>query len=140
MSKDYSEMIFKVYFNVKGLKESLYGFIPGLEEAMKSELIRCHNIYAYKTNGGVTDLLNDEFTKLNPTYFEDTKDLEWYDRVEYNKFMADGYMRMVVDEMNNSNISQILNFYVDPGELVFTGYLKVNRDVTIDFYMKAVEK
>lgn len=133
-----SRKSFKVYFNVKGLKESKYGDIPGLEETMQQELVRCYNIYANKTNNGVTDMLNEEFNRLNPTYFEDTKGWEWYDRVEYNTFMANGYMREVVNEFNRSNISPILNFYVDPSEVVFKGYLKTDRNVTIDFYMKAV--
>lgn len=133
-----SKKNFKVYFNVNGLKESKFGDIPGLEAAMQQELVRCYNMYANKTNNGVTDMLNKEFTELNPTYFKDTKGLEWYERVEYNKFMADGYMREVVDDMNEKSISPILNFYIDPEEVVFKGYLKQDRNVTIDFYMKAV--
>ena len=51
--------------------------------------------------------------------------------------MADGYQRMVVDEMNNSNFSPLLDFYVDPEEVVFTGRLKVDSNVTISIYLKA---
>lgn len=125
---------YKVYFNVKNL--GLYGSIPGIEEAMKSELIRVYNLYADKTNAGVTDKLNEEFERLYPNYFEENKDKEWYEKTEYNKFMADGYQHMVVDEFNKTNISPILDFYVDPKEVVFTGCLKVDHRVTIDFYMK----
>ena len=50
---------YKVYFNVKNL--GLYADIPGLQDAMKSELIRVYNMYADETNAGVTDLLNKEF-------------------------------------------------------------------------------
>lgn len=128
---------YKVYFNVKNL--GLYGEIPGLQEAMQSELIRVYNMYADETNAGVTDLLNAEFDVLYPNYYEDNKGKEWYEKTEYNKFMADGYNRLVVDKYNKNNVSPILDFYVDPEEVVFTGYLKVDRNVTIDFYMKKVE-
>ena len=33
----------------------LYESIPGIKEAMQSELVRVYNIYADKTNSGVTD-------------------------------------------------------------------------------------
>ena len=127
---------YKVYFNVKNL--GLYGAIPGLKEAMQSELIRVYNLYADKTNSGITDKLNEEFDKLYPNYHEDNKDKEWYDLTEYNKFMADGYQRLVVDDFNKMNISPILDFYVDPEEVIFKGCLKVAHNVTIDFYMKEV--
>lgn len=128
--------IYKVYFNVKNL--GLYGAIPGLKEAMQSELIRVYNLYADKTNSGITDKLNEEFDKLYPNYHENNKDKEWYDLTEYNKFMADGYQRLVVDDFNKMNISPILDFYVDPEEVIFKGSLKVDHNVTIDFYMKEV--
>lgn len=127
---------YKVYFNVKNL--GLYADIPGLQDAMKSELIRVYNMYADETNAGVTDLLNKEFDVLYPNYHNDNKGKEWYELTEYNKFMADGYNRLVVNKYNETNISPILNFYVDPEEVVFTGYLKVDRNITIDFYMKKV--
>ena len=127
---------YKVYFNVKNL--GLYGAIPGLKEAMQSELVRVYNLYADKTNSGITDKLNEEFDKLYPNYHENNKDKEWYDLTEYNKFMADGYQRLVVDDFNKINISPILDFYVDPEEVVFKGCLKVDHNVTIDFYLKEV--
>lgn len=125
---------YKVYFNVKNL--GLYGAIPGLKEAMQSELVRVYNLYADKTNSGVTDKLNEEFDKLYPNYHENNKDKEWYDLTEYNKFMADGYQRLVVDDFNKINMSPILDFYVDPEEVAIKGYLKVDHNVTIDFYLK----
>lgn len=127
---------YQVFFNVKNL--GMYGFIPGLKETMQSELVRVYNIYADKTNSGVTEKLNKEFSRLNPNYFENNKDKEWYDLKEYNQFMANGYQRLVVDELNKTNVSPILDFYVNPEEVIFTGYLKVNHNVTIDFYMKEV--
>ena len=125
---------FKVYFNIENL--GLYGLIPGLEEAMQNELIRVYNIYADKTNSGITDKLNKEFDRLYPNYHKDNKNKEWYEMTEYNKFMADGYQRLVVDEFNKTNISPILDFYVDPEEVVFKGLLKVDHNTKIDFYMK----
>lgn len=128
------DMTVKVYFNVTDL--GAYGAIPGLKEAMQSELIRVYNIYADKTNSGITEQLNREFDRLNPNYFEKNSNREWYELAEYNRFMADGYQRLVVDELNKSNVSQILDFYVDPEEVVFKGLLKVDHNIKIDFYMK----
>lgn len=128
------ETYYKIYFNVKNL--GIYGAIPGLKEAMQSELFRVYNIYAEKTNSGITDKLNEEFKRLCPNYFEDNKGKEWYDLTEYNKFMADGYQRLIVDDFNKTSISPILDFYVDPEEIVFKGCLKRDHNVTIDFYMK----
>ena len=93
-------------------------------------------MYAEKTNSGITDKLNDEFNKLYPNYFKDNSNKEWYDLTEYNKFMAEGYQRLVVDDFNKANISPILDFYIDPEEVIFKGCLKVDHNVTIDFYMK----
>lgn len=127
---------YKVYFNVKNL--GLYEMIPGLQEVMQSELIRVYNMYADETNAGITDMLNEKFDKLYPNYHEDNKGKQWYELTEYNQFMADGYNRLVCNKYNKNNVSPILDFYVDPEEVVFTGYLKVDRSVTIDFYMKKV--
>lgn len=127
---------FNVYFNVKGLDGSLYGLIPGLKEAMQNELVRVYNIYADKTNDGITERLNNEFDKLYPSYIEDNQDKEWYEMDLYNEFMADGYQRLVVDDFNKNSISPILDFYVDPEEVVFKGMLKVDHNITIDFYLK----
>lgn len=127
---------YKVFFNVKNL--GLYEKIPGLVASMQSELIRIYNMYADITNSGITEQLNEEFDKLNPNYFKYNEDKEWYDLTEYNQFMADGYQRLVVDELNKTNVSPILDFFVDPDEVQFTGCLKVDHNVTIDFYMKEV--
>ena len=125
---------YKIYFNIENL--GLYGSIPGIKEAMQSELVRVYNLYAEKTNVGITEELNDEFDKLYPNYFKDNSDKEWYDLTEYNRFMADGYQRLIVDDFNKASISPILDFYVDQEEVVFKGYLKGDRNVTIEFYMK----
>ena len=97
-----------------------------------------HLIYANRINNGVTEKLNNEFNRLSPNYFKENEGKEWYDLKEYNQFMADGYMSLVVDELNKDNASPILDFYVDPNEIVFTGCLKVDRSVTISFYIKEV--
>lgn len=128
------EKTYKVIFNVKDL--GLYGAIPGIEEAMQSELIRVYNMYADKTNSGITDKLNEEFNKLYPNYFENNKGKERFDLTEYNQFMANGYQCMIVDEFNKTNVSPILDFFVDPEEVTFKGCLKVNHDITIDFCLK----
>ena len=131
---------YQVIFEVKGLENSTFNKIEGLKDFMGDELLRVYNIYANKTNGGITKMLNEEFKNLYPTYFEDNSDKEWYELVEYNSYMAEGYQRLVVDDFNfnNQNISPILDFYVEPTEIVFTGYLKVDKKVTISFYLKEV--
>lgn len=128
---------YKVYFDVKGLETSLFKTIDGLETAMRHELVRAYNEYVDKCNGEVTDKLNDEFNSLYPNYFYDNRNKEWYELTDYNQFMANGYQRMVVDEMNNGDFSPLLEFYVDPEEVVFTGRLKVDSNVTISSYLKA---
>ena len=131
-----SNTTYQVYFNIKNL--GLYGLVPNIQKAMQNELIRVYNIYADKCNSGITDTLNEEFDRLYPNYHRDNKDREWYDLTEYNQFMSDGYQRLVVDELNRTNASPILDFYVDPEEVVFTGRLKTDHKVTIDFYLKEV--
>lgn len=125
---------YKVVFDVKNL--GLYGLIPNLQEAMQQELIRVYNLYVEKTNGGVTDKLNEEFKRLNPDYFKKNQDKEWYDLKEYNQFMADGYHRLIVDDLNKSDASPLLDFVVNPDEVNFMGRLKKDHSVTIEFYLK----
>ena len=125
---------YRVLFNVKNL--GVYESIPGLKEAMQNELVRVYNIYADRTNSGITEKLNENFNNIYPNYFKDNKDKEWWDLKEYNQFMADGYQELIVDEFNKSNVSPILDFYVDPEEVIFKGCLKVDHKVTIDFYIK----
>lgn len=128
---------YKAVFNTKNL--GLYELmIPGIKEAMHSELIRVYNMYADKSNSGITDKLNKEFDQLYPSYFEDNSGKDWYELTQYNQFMADGYQRLIVDEFNKTNVSPILDFFVNPYEVVFTGCLKVDHNVTIDFVLKEV--
>ena len=129
---------YQVIFDVRGLENSTFNKIEKLKDIMGNELIRVYNIYASKTNEGVTEMLNKEFENLYPTYFEDNKDKEWYDLVEYNSYISEGYQRLVVDDFNKQNISPILDFYVEPTEIVFTGYLKLDKKVTISFFIKEV--
>ena len=129
---------YQVIFEVKGLENSTFNKIEELKDFMGDELLRVYNIYANKTNGGVTKMLNKEFENLYPNYFENNKDKEWYELVEYNSYIAEGYQRLIVDDFNKQNISPILDFYVEPTEIVFTGYLKLDKKVTISFYLKEV--
>lgn len=131
---------YQVIFDVKGLENSTFNKIEELKDVMGDELLRVYNIYANKTNGGITKMLNEEFENLYPTYFEDNKDKEWYDLVEYNSYISEGYQRLVVDDFNKQNISPILDFYVEPTEIVFTGYLKLDKKVMISFSLKEVKK
>ncbi len=129
---------YQLIFEVKGLENSTFNKIEELKDFMGDELLRVYNIYANKTNGGLTKMLNEKFENLYPTYFEDNKDKEWYELVEYNSYISEGYQRLVVDDFNKQNISPILDFYVEPTEIVFTGYLKLDKKVTISFYLKEV--
>ena len=129
---------YRVIFDVKGFENSTFVGIKELKDVMGDELLRVYNIYANKTNGGLTKKLNEEFENLYPTYLEDNKDKEWYELVEYNSFISDGYQRLIVDDLNKQNVSLILDFYVEPTEIVFTGYLKTDQKVTISFYLKEV--
>lgn len=74
----------------------MYGLIPGIKEAMQHELMRVYNIYADKCNSGITEKLNAEFHHLYPNYFEDNKGKDWWDLVDYNQFIADGYKSSTV--------------------------------------------
>ena len=51
-------------------------------------------------------------------------------------FIIQGFLK---NNYNEKNISQVLDFYIDPKEIVFTGRLKEFPEVTISFYMKPVE-
>lgn len=117
-------------------KLGLYGIIPGIKKAMQRELLRVYNIYADKCNSGITDMLNTQFDQLYPNYFEENEGKNWCDSEQYNRFIADGYNQAIVDELNKTNASPILDFCVEPEEVGFIGYLKSNRDATIKFYLK----
>jgi hypothetical protein len=130
------EKRYRVAFKFDGLTESAFRNIEWLRDSMQDEIVRVYNIYANKTNNGLTKKLSEEFNLLNPNYFEDNKGKEWTDFTEYNTFISKGYERLVVDDLNKSNISPLLDFYVDPDEIVFTGQLKVDHKVTISFYLK----
>lgn len=122
---------FNVYFNVQNLEKSIFGGIKGLKEAMQDEYVRVWNMFCEKSNSGVTEKLNKEWQETYPNY--DLSNSEHYKK--YNKFMSDGYQHLIVDEFNRSNISPILNFYVDPEECILIGYLKFDPNVTVDHYL-----
>lgn len=50
--------------------------------------------------------------------------------------MAKGYRKLIVDELNKSNASQLLDFYIDPEDIMFNGMLKVDHNIKINFYTK----
>ena len=129
-------MTFKVFYEISPL--GIYGLIPGIENAMKEELMRCYNLFADKANSGITDMLDEDFHKLYPNYFKENSDKEWYDQVKYNEFMADGYNRLICDEMNKSNVSLILDFHVNPKEVNFAGMLKKDHSKQIEFYLREI--
>ena len=125
------------HFEIKNLGG--YGQIPLIKDVMKSEYVKAYNKYCELSNAGVTDELNKEFERLNPNYFKDNADKEHYELVEYNKFMADGYMRKIVNNFNIMRMSPVLDFGIDPVECDFRGYLRVDHNVEIEMYLKAEE-
>ena len=131
------EMIMTVEFDIKGLEGSKVRFIPGIKHFMQSELMKAYSVYAEKANSGITDKLNEDWNRLYPSYFEDNKDKEWYDLTEYNEYMAEGYTLYICSNLNSDDeYGNILGYYVDPDEVVFTGYLKADPNVTIQVYLK----
>lgn len=129
---------YKVLFEVKGLEESTYNKKEELIDIMGEELLRVYNIYADKTNSGVTDMLNQVYDSYYMSYLDDNEYIEARDEVDYNKYMAFGYQCLVVNDFNKKNISSILDFYVDTDEVVLTGRLKLDRKVTISFRLREV--
>ena len=127
-------MNYEVKFKTTNL--GMFALIPGLKEAMQNELFRVYNIYAEKTNSGITEMLNKQFDQLYPDYFKNNSDKEWYDLALYNKFMANGYQYHIVNELNKTGASPLLDFYVDPEEVVFKGRLKMDHRVEIEFYLE----
>lgn len=132
------ENTYTAEFHVKGLDGTLYGMIPGLKDAMIQEYVKVYNMYCDRVNSGVTELLNQEFNNLYPSYFENNSGKDWHELDLYNTFMADGYMRYVVNDLNNTCDCPFMEFYIDPKEVVFTGLLKVagkvlEPHITINF-------
>lgn len=135
---NYEGATFNVVFDVKGLDKSLFRFVPGLEEAMKSELVSAYNMYVERANNGVMEALNNGFEALYPNYFKENKDKEWWDLKEYNSFMAEGYDRLISSALNRSGKFMFLEFYTDPEEVQFKGRLRYDSSVTIGFHLKQV--
>ena len=104
-----------------------------LGAASIASILASHDIY-HKRKVAIAAACDRSFKDYRGN---DNRNKERYELTDYNQFMADGYQRMVVDEMNNSNFSPLLDFYVDPEEVVFTGRLKVDPNVTISIYLKA---
>lgn len=132
-----AEMRFEVIYNIEDPKGIIKWEL--MKDCMKAELYRVYDIYADKANSSVTEQLNKEFEILYPNYFENNKGKEWYELTEYNKFMADGYQRLIVDEFNETNISQLLDFGIDSEEIQLVGYLKADHSVKISFTLREVK-
>ena len=131
-----TEPIYKICFKTAGMEA--YKPFPFVEEAMQRELMRVYNIYADMANTGITEQLNNEFDRRHPGYFRKNKDKEWYEMTLYNKFMADGYNRLICDKLNEERTIELLEFYVCETEVQFMGRLRTDKTATIEFYMKVV--
>ena len=97
--------------------------------------MRVYNDYADMSNNGITEELNKEFNSLHPNYFEDNKGKDFWDLVEYNQFMKEGYTKRIIDVLNFSNASDLLEFKLGD-ELNLIGCLKRDPNVEIEFFMK----
>ena len=130
------EPLFKCVFVTEGFEKYKNNSI--LRQEMEKELVRCYHVYVNEANGGITEKLNNDFKSRYPNYFEQTKDKEWYEKTLYNKFMSEGYNRLICGVMNNNRISDLLEFRVDVEEVEFVGILRSDKTVKIRFYLKQV--
>ena len=122
MMKNY-EVVFKT--------EGVYS--EAVKQIMGDELINAYNIYANMCNLGVTEHLNKEFRLQCPDY---NYDADVSNPKVYDRFMAEGYTRLVCDVLNKRQTSWMLDFFVDPQEVQFKGRLKTDENATIEFYLK----
>lgn len=103
-----------------------------IKTAMREELVRVYNMFCDITNGGLCDRLNKEFFEKNPDY-KVADDL--WSSVEYVQHFHRAYSE-VTDDFNRQNVSPLLEFYIGD-ELELRGRLKIYKDATISFYLKA---
>lgn len=132
-----NEKLYKAIYTFSDL--GMFGYIPGIKDAMKEELMRVYNIYARMANSGITEHINKEFKMFYPTYDEDNKDKDFWELTTYIQFMAERLNKYICDKLNRENVSQILDFYVSEDDLMFTGCLKVDHSKTVYFELKEVE-
>lgn len=118
---------YKVVFKSEGVYSAV------VEKLMQDEFMKVYNRYADMCNLGVTEHLNKEFNKQCPNYDYD-KDIN--NPKLYDRFMADGYTRLVCSILNKRGYSWLLDFYVDPQEVQLKGRLKSDPNATIEFYLK----
>lgn len=127
---------YKVIFKSYGLEGDKY-----TDECFKSAfgplLIKCHNEFAKKCDeSGITERLNSEFDKEYPNY-EFKKD--FFDNTEYIKFMSEGYMKYVVNDMNKEwSIAGIELFFGEELNLMLRHKSIVFNYATLEFFMKEV--
>lgn len=127
---------YKIIFMSHGLKGDKY-----IDDYFKSKfgplLIKCHNEFVEKCyESGITERLNSEFDKEYPNY-EMKKD--FFDNTEYIKFMSEGYMKHIVNEMNKKwstagfelFINKELNLMLRHKSIIF-------NYTTLEFFLKEV--
>lgn len=100
-------------------------------KALQEEFMRCYHLYAEKANSEIIDILNNKWNEQHPN------ETGWpFDLDEYDKFMADGFNRLICDEMNKSNASPLFEcFYVVPENVQFVGVFREdhNKLITLRF-------
>ena len=107
-----------------------------LKKMMSKELMKGYNEFADRANSGITDKINSDFESLYPNYFDNNKDKEWYDLIEYNQYIADWFNQLICNNMNKNHFSYLLEYFVNPKEDQLMGRLRFNKKATIELYLK----
>lgn len=129
------EKYYTIVFEYRNFENSVFRFIPKLKKRMESELFKMHNVYANMSNSGITDELNMEFKILYPHYFENNKGKDYWDLIEYNQFMQNGYNERIVKIINEDYPTSLMKYRVGD-ECQLIGMLRIDPKVEIEFYMK----
>ena len=107
-----------------------------LKKMMSKELMKGYSEFADRANSGITDKINSVFESLYPNYFDNNKDKEWYDLIEYNQYIADWFNQLICNNMNKNHFSYLLEYFVNPKEDQLMGRLRFNKKATIELYLK----
>ena len=117
------EMRFKPIWKIKNIP-LLY------RKVAKTEIIRCWNLYADRTNNGLIDKWNEEFDALYGKR-------DNYDIPEYNEFMRKRGQE-VANMMTNEKVSKYLTGFKINEDHMLTAKLKFHPKSFITFVMKLV--
>lgn len=110
-------------FYVKGVYHNVNDSV--LQDIMLDQLLKTYNDrFCPLINGGVTEALNKEYHSK----YGDSMD-------QYDRFMIDGYTKLVVDVINsNPEKGSILDYFVGD-EADLRGRLKWNPNATVEYVL-----